>query len=162
MLTRQAHAEKTHYQSLASLRYALRRFLNFSQNAAREAGLTPQQHQALLSIKGFRGPGNASIGDLAEHLFLKHHSTVGLVDRLVQRQFVRRSPSPTDHRRVELELTPKGEAIIKRLSEVHLLELKHIGPELQRIIASLPKLGSYPAGTAKRRARTAKTARSQP
>lgn len=139
MPTTQVPIAKTHYQLLASLRYALRSFLNFSQNAAREAGLAPQQHQALLSIKGFRGPGKASIGNLAEHLFLKHHSTVGLVDRLVQKKFVRRTASPSDHRRVELELTPKGEAMIKRLSDIHLRELRQIGPELQRIIASIPE-----------------------
>ncbi|MFT3870381.1 MAG: MarR family transcriptional regulator [Nibricoccus sp.] len=138
MPTTPSPAAKTHYQVLASLRYALRRFLAFSQNAARNAGLTPQQHQALLSIKGFRGPGNASIGDLAEHLFLKHHSTVGLVDRLVQKKFVRRIEAPSDRRRVELELTPKGEAMIKRLSDIHLRELRQIRPELQRIIASIP------------------------
>lgn len=150
MTTDPAPVAQTHYQQLASLRYALRRFLNFSQHAARAAGLTPQQHQALLSIKGFRGPGNASIGDLAEHLFLKHHSTVGLVDRLVQKKFVRRIDSPSDRRRVELELTPKGEAMIERLSNIHLRELRQIGPELQRIIASIPDPKSLSKALAKR------------
>jgi DNA-binding MarR family transcriptional regulator len=123
-----------HYQSLAALRRALRRFSEFSQDAARAAGLPPQQHQALLTIKGFPGHAFVSIAGMAEHLHLKHHSVVGLVDRLVRRQLVRRVRSKTDRRQVEIHLTAKGEALIQRLSAAHLEELRQIQPELRRLL----------------------------
>jgi DNA-binding MarR family transcriptional regulator len=123
-----------HYQSLAALRRALRRFLEFSQDAARAAGLPPQQHQALLTIKGFPEREYVSIAEMAEHLHVKHHSAVGLVDRLVRRQLVRRVPSKSDRRQVEIHLTAKGEAVIQRLSAAHLEELRQIQPELRRLL----------------------------
>ena len=128
---------KAHYELLASLRHALRLFLSFSQNAARAAGLTPQQHQALLAIKGFPGRDYTSMSELAERLQLRHHSAVGLVDRLVRRQLLRRMPSREDRRRVELRLTARGEALIERLASVHLAELRQRGAELHRLIGSI-------------------------
>ena len=128
---------KAHYESLAALRHELRRFLNFSQVAARQAGLTPQQHQALLAIKGFPGRDYASIAELAELLQLRHHSTVGLVDRLTLKQFLRRAPSKTDRRRVEVRLTARGEKVIERLSAIHLQELRQLGPALHRLVGSI-------------------------
>jgi DNA-binding MarR family transcriptional regulator len=123
-----------HYQSLAALRQALRRFLRFSQDAARAAGIPPQQHQALLTIKGFPGRDYVSVAELAAHLQVKHHSAVGLVDRLVRRRLVRRKPSRGDRRQVEIYLTARGEALIRRLSEAHLEELQQIRPELRRLL----------------------------
>jgi DNA-binding MarR family transcriptional regulator len=128
---------KEHYELLAALRHALRRFLNFSQTAAAAAGLTPQQHQALLALKGFPGRDHASVGELAARLHLRHHSVVGLVDRLARRQLVRREPSTVDRRRVEVRLTAKGETLIRRLSAVHLAELREHGPELHRLLGSI-------------------------
>jgi len=128
---------KSHYESLAALRYALRRFINFSQEAAREADLTPQQHQALLAIKGFPGRDYASITELAERLQLRHHSVVGLVDRLVRGRLLRRTPSAADRRRVELRLTAQGEKVIERLSTIHLQELRQLGPELHRLVGAI-------------------------
>ena len=130
---------KKHYEALASLRHALRRFLNFSQEEARKAGLTPQQHQALLALRGFPGRDYASVGELAERLQLRHHSTVGLVDRLAGRGLLRRSPSALDGRKVELRLTAKGEKVIQRLSAAHLRELRQFGPELRRLISSISR-----------------------
>lgn len=130
---------KAHYELLAALRYALRRFLHFSQDAAQQEGLTPQQHQALLAIKGFPGRDFATIGELAARLHLRHHSAVGLVDRLVERRLVRRSPSSVDRRRVEVSLTPLGEQLIRKLSAVHLAELREHGPELHRLLGSIAK-----------------------
>lgn len=123
-----------HYQTLAALRRALRRFLHFSEEAARGAGIPPQQHQALLAIKGFPGDEPVSIRALAEHLQVKHHSAVGLVDRLAQKGLVRRRASGADRRRLELHLTARGEALIRRLSAAHLSELRQIRPELRRIL----------------------------
>src|SRR5690348_10750657 len=81
---------KADYETLSELRYLMRRFAAFSEAAAREAGLTPQQHQALLAIRGFPGTTRASIGDLARRLNIRHHSVVGLVNRLVSKGLLRR------------------------------------------------------------------------
>lgn len=125
---------KAHYELLAGLRHALRRFQRFSQDAARASGLTPQQHQALLAIKGFPQRDFVSVGELAERMQLRHHSAVGLVNRLVRRRLVRRAPSSADRRRVEVRLTPRGEARIERLSAAHLGELRQLGPEIRRLL----------------------------
>lgn len=131
---------KSHYELLAELRHALRGFLNFSQEAATRAGLTPQQHQTLLALKGFRGGGLASVGDLAQQLHLRHHSAVGQIDRLEERGLVRRVPSRVDRRRVEVRLTARGEALIEKLSAVHLAELREQGPRLHRLLRSIIKV----------------------
>jgi DNA-binding MarR family transcriptional regulator len=128
-----------HYELLAELRHALRQFLNFSAEAARDSGLVPQQHQALLAIKGFAGRDYVSVGELAERLQLRHHSAVGLVDRLVARGLLRRSSSPDDRRRLELRLTRKADALLARLSVAHLRELRQLGPELHRLIGSITR-----------------------
>jgi DNA-binding MarR family transcriptional regulator len=128
---------KSQYETLAALRHTLSRFLLFSQEAARKAGLAPQQHQALLAIKGFPGRNYVSIGELAERLHLRHHSAVGLVDRLARQQLVRRLPSPKDRRRVEVRLTARGETLIGRLSAAHWRELQQLGPEFQRVLDSI-------------------------
>lgn len=133
----QSRITKSHYESLAALRHAWRRFLNFSQAAARQSGLTPQQHQALLAIKGFPGRDYVSITELADRLQLRHHSTVGLVDRLTRARLLRRTPSVADRRRVELRLTAQGEKMIEQLSAIHLQELRQFGPELHRLIGSI-------------------------
>ena len=132
---------KTHYESLAAFRYALRRFLHFSLDAVRRARITPQQHQALLAIKGFPGRNFVSVGELAERLQVRHHSVVGLVDRLQRRGLVRRKPSARDHRQVEVRLTSAGEEVIERLSAVHLDELRRFGPPLRRLLQSID--GNY-------------------
>lgn len=128
---------KAQFETLAELRHALRRFLHFSHEAARAAGIPPQQHQALLAIKGFPGRERVAMHELAERLHLKHHSAVGLVDRLVRRGLVRRRRAAEDARRVEVSLTARGEALIARLSAIHRDELRQIGPELRRLLDSM-------------------------
>ena len=125
---------KAHYQTLAELRHALRRFLLFSQAAARSAGIPPQQHHALSAIKGCPGGDLVPIGALAGMLHLRHHSAVGLINRLERRRLVRRLPGREDLRRVNVVITARGEKLISRLSAVHLEELKQLGPELRRLI----------------------------
>jgi DNA-binding MarR family transcriptional regulator len=127
---------KSQYELLAALRYALRGFLRFSQEAAEAAGLTPQQHQALLAIKGQPGRDHASVGEIAERLHLRHHSAVGLVDRLVARRLVSRTTATADHRRLEIRLTPRGERLLGGLSAAHLRELRQLRPELRRLLES--------------------------
>jgi DNA-binding MarR family transcriptional regulator len=130
---------KSHYELLAELRHALRRFQRFSREAALAAGLTPQQHQALLALKGFPGRDYASIGELAERLQVRHHSAVGLVDRLVRQGLVRRVSSEVDRRRVEVRLSARGEAKIERLSAAHLRELRQLGPGIRSLLESMAK-----------------------
>ncbi len=96
---------KTEYEVLAEFRFALRRFTRFSDSALEEVGLTPQQHQALLAIRGFPGREQVTIGELAERLQIKHHSAVGLVNRLEAEGLIDRSTAPHDRRMVFISLT---------------------------------------------------------
>ncbi|MCF3947246.1 MarR family winged helix-turn-helix transcriptional regulator [Acidiphilium iwatense] len=125
------------YRTLAEFRYALRRFLSLSETAARSAGLTPRQHQALLAIKGADGAAPIGLGDLAERLALHHNSMVELADRLADSGLVSRIPDSTDRRRVRLALTPAGEEKLAALSAIHLEELRRMRPVLQRLIDRL-------------------------
>lgn len=100
-------------------------------------GLTPQQHQALLSVHALAGRGPVSIGALAEHLQVRHHSAVGLVDRLVHRGLLERRSGDADRRQVHLALTGEGEASLLRLSAAHRGELQRFGPEISRLLARL-------------------------
>jgi DNA-binding MarR family transcriptional regulator len=129
--------DKVDYAALAEFRYAIRRFLAFSEAAAAEAGLTSQQHQALLTIKGIAGDAGLSIGALAERLLVKQHTAVELVDRLERAGFVRRGADPADGRRVLVSLTAEGEQRLRTLSSAHLDELRSIGPALSGILAGL-------------------------
>lgn len=128
---------KSQYEQLAAFRYALRQFLHFSEEAAHNAGITPQQHQALLAIKGFPGRDSVTVGELAERLQLRHHSAVGLVDRLVADKWVARVPSARDRRQVFVQLTGRGEDILERLSSAHAKQLKRTGLELIRRLKQL-------------------------
>jgi DNA-binding MarR family transcriptional regulator len=134
------HLSKSQYEILAEFRYALRQFLHFSEQAAHNAGITPQQHQALLAIKGFPGRDRVTVGELAERLRLRHHSTVGLIDRLVSEKLVARTPSPQDRRQVFVQLTRHGQNVLERLSSAHNSQLKRIGPELTRLLQNLAAL----------------------
>ena len=127
----------TEYQTLAEFRYQLRRFLRFSEQAARAAGLEPQQQQLLLALKGLPEGKKATIGALAERLQLAHHSTVELVDRLVERGFILRSRDEDDQRRVLITLTPQGEQVLRGLTLAHRTELHEVGPSLVQALNKL-------------------------
>jgi DNA-binding MarR family transcriptional regulator len=122
------------YETLAAFRRALSRFLHFSAEAARRVGLTAQQHQALLALKGFPGGRHATVGEFAEQLQIRHHSAVGLIDRLARRGLVHRRHDNADRRLVRVALTPRGNGLIRRLSAAHKAELKTIGPQLRRTL----------------------------
>jgi DNA-binding MarR family transcriptional regulator len=122
------------YEALSDFRYSIRCFLEFSENAAREAGLTPQQHQALLTVKGFPPQTAVTIGDLAERLRIRHNSAVELVDRLVDAGFIVRSPDALDSRRVLLSLSDAANGVLASLSAVHLDELSRLRPVLKGIL----------------------------
>ncbi len=124
------------YQALAQFRYQLRTFLAFSEAAAQKAGLTPQQHQALLAIRGFAGPEPASIGDVARFLLIKHHTAVELIDRMAKLGLVGRIADTRDARRVRVRLARKGEQKLAALSRIHLEELRAASPALSRMLRS--------------------------
>lgn len=124
------------YERLSDFRFALRSFLHFSEEAARAAGLTPQQHQALLAIKGSERRGAMHIGALSERLLLKHHSVVELVKRLEAAGHVARQPDPDDGRKVVLVLTRQAEELLSQLSAAHLDELGRLRPLLGAVLAS--------------------------
>jgi DNA-binding MarR family transcriptional regulator len=122
------------YESLAELRYQVRRFLHFSEQAARSAGLEPRQHQLLLALKGLPKAVRPRIGELAERLQIQHHSAVELVNRLSAGGYVRRRRGGDDRREVLLVLMPKGERVLRDLSIHHREELRQQGPKLVRAL----------------------------
>jgi DNA-binding MarR family transcriptional regulator len=119
----------TDYELLAELRYQIRRFLHFSEQASRTAGLEPQQHQLLLALKGLPKDTRPRIGELAERLQIQHHSAVELVNRLSRSGYVKRRAGE-DRREVLLSLTPRGEKLLRELSLHHKSELRNAGPSL--------------------------------
>ena len=125
------------YQALAEFRYQLREFLSFSEQAARAGGLEPQQHQLLLALKGAQGQEKVTIGDLAERLKIQHHSTVELINRMVERDLVQRCRDEQDQRRVLVILTRHGEEVLRRLSLLHRTELRLTGPALVRALQAI-------------------------
>jgi DNA-binding MarR family transcriptional regulator len=124
-----------HYEALASIRHELRRFLHFSEQAASAAGVTPQQHQALLAIRA--AGGEMLIGSLAEQLLLKPHSASEHVDRLARLGLVERKTGTSDRRQVAVALTPEGGSLLSSLSLAHRDELRRIRPLLTQLIEQL-------------------------
>ncbi len=118
------------YESLAGVRYQIRLFLHFSEQAARDAGLEPQQHQLMLALKGLPEEVRPRVGELAERLQIKHHSAVELINRLEAGGYVRRHTADEDRREVLVILTPKGERVLRELSFHHRDELRKRGPLL--------------------------------
>ena len=114
------------YRKLLTLRTALRRFERWSEQQAKDAGLTPAQHQLLLAVKGHDDPAGPTIGDVAEYLLVQHHSVVGLVDRAEGAGLVERRREGDDHRVVRLRLTRTGERLLRTLSNAHAEELSRL------------------------------------
>lgn len=124
---------------LADFRYQLRKFLRFSERAARSNGLTPQQQQLLLGVAGFTGRGWATIGELAEFLQERHNAVVGLVQRAERRGLVRKKRSEQDHRIVQVFLLPEGERLLNKLTELHQKEIRKLrlgNPNLEDLLTA--------------------------
>jgi DNA-binding MarR family transcriptional regulator len=134
------------YRRLLELRTGLRRFLRWSEERAQAAGLTPAQHQLMLAIRGHPDPRGPTVGDVASHLLLRHHSVVGLADRAEAAGLVRREPDAGNASLVRLRLTERGAAQLEALSEQHLEELAHLAPTLQALWRALDETGDgHPA-----------------
>jgi len=150
-MSRNGEVNQSDYQALAEFRYQIRRFLRFSEHAARSTGIEPQQHQLMLAVKGLPEGTSATISELAERLQIQHHSTVELVDRLVTRGFVTRKRGSEDRRQVLVQLTAKGEKLLRDLAIHHRDELKSAGADLVVALRKLmSSLGRPPAKAAKK------------
>jgi DNA-binding MarR family transcriptional regulator len=125
------------YQDLGEFRFQLRQFLHFSESQAREYDLEPQQHQALLALKGLPHGKRPTIGELASRLVLRHHTMVELANRLEAAGFVKRLPDPEDGRQILIHLTPQGAAKLRSLSLAHRDELRVKGPERAKALRSI-------------------------
>jgi DNA-binding MarR family transcriptional regulator len=134
------------YQALAEFRYQIRRFLHLSEEAATRAGVEPRQYQFLLSLKGLIQQERVTIRELAERMQLRHHSVVGLINRLVERKLIERRRGDNDRRQVYIHLTPKGEALLRNLALYHRSELQASGPALVEALHALMGLGGKVLG----------------
>jgi len=143
--------EQSDFEHLLELRTGLRRFLCWSEEQAKAAGLTGAKHQLLLAVRGHPDPAGPTIGDLADHLVLRHHSAVGLVDRAVKDGLVQRNPDPASKSVVRVTLTPAGTAKLDALTEAHLEEISHLSPAMTTLWRQLEHAdGSAPHPAARR------------
>jgi DNA-binding MarR family transcriptional regulator len=127
-------------ETLAEFRYELRRFLHFSERAAVEVGLQPQQHQLLLQVAGAPEGKVVTIAYAAERLSLRHHSVVELVDRSEREGLQVRTVDTVDKRRAILQATRKGERVLDRLAGDHARELNELAP---RLVKALKRIGGH-------------------
>lgn len=132
------------YRALLEFRTALRRFSRWSQTQAEAAGLTTAQHQLLLAVKGHDDARGPTIGDVANYLLLRHHSTVELVNRAQAAGLVDREKDAQDGRVVRLRLTEQGERCLDQLTQLHLDELQQLEPLLRHLVRVAPTEGSLP------------------
>jgi DNA-binding MarR family transcriptional regulator len=154
-MTPNKNIHRADYQSLAEFRYQVRRFLRFSEEAAREAGIEPQQHQLMLAVKGIPDGEEPRIAYLAERLQIQHHSAVELVDRMEKNGLISRSRAESDRREVHVHLTGHGDHVLTELTKSMRAELRSAAPAL---VATLRDLTPRSV-TANGRRRTSKPAR---
>lgn len=128
---------KHDFEVLAVFRKEIRAFLYFSEEQARQQGLTPQQHQLLLAIQGTPGRSWATVGELSDFLQLRNHSVVGLVNRAEAMGLVRRQPSLNDHRATEIHLTAHGRDVLESLTRAHRRELLALSGEIHALLDAL-------------------------
>jgi DNA-binding MarR family transcriptional regulator len=137
-MTRSLQAED--YDALACFRYAVRKFLSFSKRVlAEEAELTPEQYEALLALKAFSVSTGLTIRDLSERLQVKHHTVVGLLNKLADLGLIRREPGVVDRRQVFVRLTPEGERLLAQVAAIHREEIRVRSPEMIEALVRLQK-----------------------
>ncbi|MFN2623193.1 MAG: MarR family winged helix-turn-helix transcriptional regulator [Chthoniobacterales bacterium] len=128
------------YEALASFRYAMRKFLNFSKRAlAAEADLTSEQYEALLALKAFSGPSGLTVTELSERLQVKHHTAVSLIDKLENLEFVCRAHGVSDRRHVYVALTAAGSRVLSKVAVLHRREMRVRSPEMIEALLRLRK-----------------------
>jgi DNA-binding MarR family transcriptional regulator len=143
--------EQADFEHLLELRTGLRRFLRWSEEQAKAAGLTAAKHQLLLAIRGHPDPAGPTISDVADYLVLRHHSAVGLIDRAEKDGLVKRAPDPASRSVVRVTLTPAGMAKLDALAEAHLQEITHLAPTMRTLWRQLEDGdGSAPHPAARR------------
>lgn len=125
------------YRALAAFRHEIRKFLAFSEEAARTAGIEPQQHQLLLAVRGLPEGSRPTVGTIADRLCVKHHTAVALVDKLEASGLIQRQRSAEDRREVLLHLTADGEALLRALSSLHREQLETAGPAVLRALRNI-------------------------
>ncbi|MGH3242929.1 MAG: MarR family winged helix-turn-helix transcriptional regulator [Spirillospora sp.] len=133
------------FAALLAFRTGLRRYLRWSEGAARAAGLTPAQHQLLLAVKGHGPERRPTIGNLADYLLLRHHSTVELVNRAETAGLVTRERDADDNRVIRVRLTPAADRVLAQLTAMHMAELRRLAPILDGLSAELKSLENKPA-----------------
>lgn len=136
------------FTHLLELRTGLRRFLRWSEQQAKAAGLTPAKHQLLLAIRGHPHPEGPTVGEIAGYLVLRHHSAVGLIDRAVAEGLVERTPDPASKSVVRVTLTDTGAAKLDELSEAHLEEITHLAPTMRTLWDAIDQTNGQRARTA--------------
>ena len=139
------------FTRLLQLRTGLRRFLRWSEQQAKAAGLTPAKHQLLLAVRGHTNPSGPTVGEVADYLVLRHHSAVGLIDRAAADGLVERNADPHSKSVVRITLTPDGVNRLDRLSEAHLEELAHLAPTMRALWRALEQAGRHGARAAAER-----------
>jgi DNA-binding MarR family transcriptional regulator len=157
-MTNHKEVKLSDYQALADFRYQIRRFVRFSEEAARAAGVEPQHHQLMLAIKGKPDGEEPRIADLAERLQIQHHSAVELVDRLVKKGLITRTRGDADRREVHVQLTARGERILGELTLHTRAELRSAAPSLAAALGKLTGRGKA-SNVLRRRPRLTKTGR---
>jgi len=150
------------YSALAQFRYEIRRFLNLSEKMSQSAGLEPKQHQALLALRGLPPAAEATVSALAGRMLLRHNSVVELADRLEARGLLRRAVSPTDARQVLLQLTPRGNRALEKVSRPHQMALQTTGPLLISALQVVLQRASRKTAGARARRRIKHSAATQP
>jgi DNA-binding MarR family transcriptional regulator len=144
--------DQVDFEHLLELRTGLRRFLRWSEEQARAAGLTGAKHQLLLAVRGHPDPTGPTIGELADYLVLRHHSAVELVDRAAKDGLVKRNPDPGNRSAVRVRLTPAGAAKLDALAQAHLQEIAHLAPTMRTLWRQLERAadGDTPHPAARR------------
>jgi DNA-binding MarR family transcriptional regulator len=141
-VTRDDRLSQLDYRALSRFRFQIRQFLHFSEEAARADGLEPQQHQMMLEVEAWEEEGGPTVGHLAERLLIRHHSAVGLLDRLEEHGYVERARSEEDRRQVRVRLTRTGADKLHRLSRQHREELRQSGPALVEALRAVIEGGN--------------------